>query len=56
MFPQMPAWIGYIFPAYHVIRPVTKLTVIGASYGPVALYAGILIAIVIVMGLAVMNI
>jgi ABC-2 type transport system permease protein len=56
MFPQIPSWIGYIFPTYYVIRPVTDLTVLGASFGSVSLYVGILIAIVVVMGLAVMNI
>jgi ABC-2 type transport system permease protein len=56
VFPQIPAWIGYIFPTYYVIRPVTELTVMGANFGSVALYVGILIAIVVVMGLAVMSI
>jgi len=56
MFPQIPSWIGYIFPTYYVIRPVTELTVMGANFESVALYVVILIAIVIVMGLAVMNI
>jgi ABC-2 type transport system permease protein len=56
MFPEIPAWIGYIFPTYYLIRPVTDLTVMGASFGSVALYVWILAAIVIVMGLLVMNI
>jgi ABC-2 type transport system permease protein len=56
MFPQIPAWIGYIFPTYYVIKPVTDLTVLGLSFGSVAIYVGILIVIVFVMGLAVMNI
>ncbi len=56
MFPEIPAWIGYIFPTYYLIRPVTDLTVMGASLGSVALYVWILAAIVIVMGLLVMNI
>jgi ABC-2 type transport system permease protein len=56
MFPQIPSWIGYIFPTYYVIRPVTDLTVMGASFGSVALYVGILAAIVIVMGIVVMSI
>jgi ABC-2 type transport system permease protein len=56
MFPQIPSWIGYIFPTYYVIRPVTDLTVLGASFGSVALYVGILVAIVVVMGIVVMTI
>ena len=56
MFPQIPSWVGYIFPTFYVIKPVTDLTVFGLHFGQVALYVGILIAIVAVMGLAVLNI
>jgi ABC-2 type transport system permease protein len=56
MFPQIPSWIGYIFPTYYVIRPVTDLAVLGVSFGSVSLYVGILIAIVVVMGMVVMNV
>jgi ABC-2 type transport system permease protein len=56
MFPQIPSWIGYIFPTYYVIRPVTDLTVQGAGFASVALYVWILVAIVIIMGVAVMKI
>jgi len=56
MFPQIPSWVGYIFPTFYVIKPITDLSVLGLDFGSVALYVGILIAIVIVMGLAVMNI
>ena len=56
MFPQIPSWIGYIFPTYYVIRPVTDLTVLGASFGSVAFYVGILVVIVVVMAGVVMNV
>jgi ABC-2 type transport system permease protein len=56
MFPQIPSWIGYIFPTYYIIRPVTDLTIMGSSFESVALYVGILAVIVIVMGIIVMNI
>jgi ABC-2 type transport system permease protein len=56
MFPQIPSWIGYIFPTFYVIKPVTDMSVLGVGFGQVALYVGILVAIVVVMGLAVMNI
>lgn len=56
MFPQLPSWVGYVFPTFYVIKPVTDLSVLGLGFGSVALYVGILAAIVIVMGLAVMNI
>ncbi len=56
LFPQIPSWVGYIFPTYYVIKPVTDLSVLGVDFGSVAIYVVILVAIVIVMGLAVMNI
>jgi ABC-2 type transport system permease protein len=56
MFPQIPSWIGYIFPTYYVIRPVTDLAVLGVSFISVSLYIGILIAIVVVTGMVVMNV
>ena len=56
MFPQIPSWVGYIFPTFYVIKPVTDLSVLGLGFGSVALYVGILVAIVAVMGLAVINI
>lgn len=56
MFPKIPSWVGYIFPTFYVIKPVTDLSVLGLGFGSVTLYVGILVAIVIVMGLAVLNI
>jgi ABC-2 type transport system permease protein len=56
MFPEIPSWIGYIFPTYYIIRPVTDLSVLGVGFGSVALYVGILAGIIIVMGLVVINI
>jgi ABC-2 type transport system permease protein len=56
MFPQIPSWIGYIFPTYYVIRPVMDISVSGLGFGSVSLYVGILIAIVVVMAMVVMSI
>ncbi|RJQ37016.1 MAG: ABC transporter permease [Dehalococcoidia bacterium] len=56
MFPQIPSWVGYIFPTFYVIRPVTDMTVMGLGFGQVALYVWILVAIVAVMGLAVTSV
>jgi ABC-2 type transport system permease protein len=56
MFPQIPSWIGYIFPTYYVIRPVMDISVSGLGFGSVSLYVGILVAIVIVMAMVVMSI
>lgn len=56
MFPQIPSWVGYIFPTYYVIRPVVDLAVNGASFGDVALFIGVLAAIVALGGLAVASV
>lgn len=56
MFPQIPSWVGYIFPTFYVIKPVVDLSVSGLSFGSVAVYVGILAAIIVVMGLVIMNI
>jgi ABC-2 type transport system permease protein len=56
MFPQIPSWIGYIFPTYYVIKPVTDMSVMGVGFGAELLYVGILAAIIVIMGLALMNI
>jgi len=56
MFPQIPSWVGYVFPTFYVIKPVTDLSVLGLGFGSVALYVAILVAIVAVMGLAVTNV
>jgi ABC-2 type transport system permease protein len=56
MFPEIPSWIGYIFPTYYVIKPVTDMSISGASFSSVALYVGILVAIIMVMGVALLNI
>ncbi|MDV2989648.1 MAG: ABC transporter permease [Dehalogenimonas sp.] len=49
MFPQIPAWVGYIFPTYYVVRPVVDLSVSGASFGDVAGFVGIL-AVLVALG------
>ena len=56
MFPGIPAWVGYIFPTYYVVRPVTDLAVNGASFGDVAVFIAILGGIVALGGLAVISV
>jgi ABC-2 type transport system permease protein len=56
MFPQIPSWIGYIFPTYYVVRPVVDLSVSGLGFGSVSLYIFVLIAIIVVMAIVVMSI
>lgn len=56
MFPQIPSWVGYIFPTFYVIKPVVDLSVSGLGFGSVAIYVAILAAIIVAMGLVIMNI
>ena len=46
MFPQIPQWIGYIFPTFYVIKPVVDLTINGLGFDAIILELLILIAIV----------
>lgn len=56
MFPQIPSWLGYIFPTYYVVRPVVDLSVSGKSLGDVAIYVVVLAGLVVLGGVAVMAI
>ena len=56
MFPEIPSWIGYIFPTYYVVRPVVDISVSGVGFGSVSLYVAVLIAIVVIMAAVVMGI
>ena len=56
MFPGIPAWVGYIFPTYYVVRPVTDLAVNGASFGDVAVFIAVLGGLVSLGALAVASV
>ena len=45
MFPQIPQWIGKIFPTYYVIQPITEITQRGAGWSDISLNFFILLAI-----------
>jgi ABC-2 type transport system permease protein len=49
MFPQIPQWIGYIFPTYYVIKPVVDLSINGLGLSSIIPELVILIAIVAVI-------
>jgi len=50
MFPQIPAWIGYIFPTFYVVKPVMDISVNGLGFNAIILNVTILGGIVVVMG------
>lgn len=56
MFPQIPVWVGYIFPTYYVVRPVMDLSVNGLGFSDIALFVAILAGIVVIMAALVGNI
>ncbi len=53
MFPQIPTWVGYIFPTFYVVKPVVDLSVNNLGFSSIVFNLVILIIIVIIMALAV---
>ena len=49
MFPQIPQWIGRIFPTYYLIEPIITLTQKGGNWPDIALNVFIMIGIDIVI-------
>ncbi len=53
MFPQIPQWIGYIFPTFYVIKPIVELISNGSQLGEVIWYLVILCALITALFLVV---
>jgi ABC-2 type transport system permease protein len=45
LFPQIPGWIGRIFPTYYVSQPIVEISQLGGGWGDIALNTSVLIAI-----------
>ena len=45
IFPQIPEWIGRIFPTYYALQPVVKLSLGGGGWSDIAVNVLVLIAI-----------
>ncbi len=54
MFPQIPEWIGRIFPTYYAVQPVIEITQRGGSWPDIAVNVFILIALDLILGGVVM--
>jgi ABC-2 type transport system permease protein len=52
-FPQIPDWIGRIFPTYYIIQPVVEVTQRGGTFSDVALEILILAGLAVVLAGAV---
>ena len=52
LFPQIPEWIGRIFPTYYIIQPIVDLSQRGGSWPDIAVNVFILIGLnLILLGL-----
>ncbi len=51
MFPQVPQWIGYLFPTFYIIRPTVDMAVSGRSFSAELLYVGILAGLLVIGGI-----
>ena len=49
MFPQIPQWIGYIFPTYYIVEPVVDLVQRGGGWSDIALNIFILIGLIVLL-------
>ncbi|MBA7690616.1 hypothetical protein ES703_99146 [subsurface metagenome] len=54
MFPQIPEWIGRIFPTYYMLQPVVELSLLGGGWGDIALNVFILIGLNIIFAFVVL--
>ncbi len=53
MFPEIPEWIGYIFPTFYILKPIMDISISGVGFSDVALYIGILGLLVLLFGAVV---
>lgn len=49
LFPEIPAWIGRIFPTYYIIQPIVDISQRGGSWPDIALNVFILIGLNVVL-------
>ncbi len=54
MFPQIPGWVGRIFPTFYLMEPIVAISQGGANWADIALNVFILVGIDIVLAAAVM--
>jgi ABC-2 type transport system permease protein len=47
LFPEIPQWVGRIFPTYYIIQPVVEITQRGGTWSDVALEVFILIGFIL---------
>jgi len=52
-FPEIPQWIGRIFPTYYLVEPVVRISQEGAGWTDVAVHVFVLLAIDVLLAAAV---
>jgi len=53
MFPQIPAWVGRLFPTYYLVQPVVQISQQGGGWPDIALNVFILIGFDIILAVLV---
>ncbi len=54
MFPQIPEWVGRVFPTYYVIQPIVAISQQGVGWSDIATNVFILIGLNLILGGVVM--
>jgi ABC-2 type transport system permease protein len=49
MFPQIPQWLGYIFPTYYIVEPIVELSQRGGGWPDIALNVFILVGLIVLL-------
>jgi len=49
LFPDIPQWVGRIFPTYYIVQPVVEISQQGGTWSDVALEAFVLIGLILAM-------
>jgi ABC-2 type transport system permease protein len=54
LFPQIPEWVGRIFPTYYILQPIVELSQLGGGWSDIATNTFILIGIDVVIIIALL--
>lgn len=49
MFPQIPRWIGYLFPTFYIVEPIVELSQRGGDWHDIALNVFILVGLIVLL-------
>lgn len=49
MFPQIPQWLGYIFPTFYIVEPIVELSQRGGGWHDIALNVFILVGLIVLL-------